>query len=198
MAGQGGTTGLLTGAVTDATINAASGAASGRGLVLEQTGGAGGNGPNAGNSADNQWSNVDTGGRIVPQVSTVLPDVYVPVMIIDGAVTGAIQGSQSTLFAYDTHDPPTEITLSARSTGFAPAGFGISGAAAEVAAYLQPVFDTATTPELGAFFASLGALADAGPARYIDALRQLSPGSTLAFASRARRDHGVRRYDAAL
>lgn len=64
--------------------------------------------------------------------------------------------------------------------------FGIDGAASEVAAYLLPVFDSAATPELGTLFANLDALADAGPAGYIDALRQLSPGSVLAFASRAR------------
>ncbi|HWB50583.1 MAG TPA: hypothetical protein VG651_15850 [Stellaceae bacterium] len=125
-------------------------------------------------------------GRVVPQVSTVLPNVNVPIMIVDGTVTGTLQGSRSTLYAYDVQDPPSTLTLSARSLGFAPAGFGVNGAAAELAAYLQPAFNTAATPELGTFFATLGNLADAGAGGYVNALQQLSPGSVLAFASRAR------------
>jgi hypothetical protein len=130
--------------------------------------------------------NATLAGQIVPHVATVLPNVSVPVMIIDGTLSGTMQGSRSTLYAYDLRDPPTELTISARSLGFAPAGFGIRGNAAEVASYLRSVFDTATTAELGAFFATLGALADSSAGRYASALQQLSPGSVLAYASRAR------------
>lgn len=120
--------------------------------------------------------------KVLP--TSVLPRVQVPLITALGGITGQLAGVPSTLYAYDTQQSATQITVTARATGFAPPGLGITGAGLEIASHLQSVFDTATPVELGYLFRELGDLADARGSAYANALNQLAPGTMLAFASR--------------
>lgn len=130
----------------------------------------------------------DLAGRVVVQPASVLPGRPVTVLAADGAVSGALQAAPSALFGYGLSRSGGDVILSVEAADFAPAGFALRGAGAELAAWLAPAFDAASTPAIGTLFAALGNLADGDPASYADALDQLSPGIALAFASRARRE----------
>jgi hypothetical protein len=125
----------------------------------------------------------DLGGRVRPLISSVLPNVELPFLVVNGPVTGALEGDRSAVFAYDVNRKGGSFSVSARAD-FTPAGYGLSRNIAAVAGHMQAAWD-AGGAGLGPLFALLGNTADAGgEGAYNAALRQVSPNGGLAPGAR--------------
>ena len=130
-------------------------------------------------------------GRVRPRISSVLPNVELPFLVVGGPVTGQITGDQTAIFGYDVSRKGGTFSVSANAD-FTPASYSLSRDAAFVANYLQAAWNVGGQG-LGTLFATLGNLADAGgEGAYSAALRQISPNS--AFAPGARLAAGARAF----
>ncbi len=130
-------------------------------------------------------------GRVRPRISSVLPNVELPFLVVGGPVNGQITGDQTSIFGYDVSRKAGTFSVSANAD-FTPAGYSLSRDASFVANYLQSAWDVGGQG-LGTLFATLGNLADSGgQAAYSAALRQISPNS--AFAPGARLAAGARAF----
>ncbi|WPB82901.1 autotransporter outer membrane beta-barrel domain-containing protein [Sediminicoccus rosea] len=130
-------------------------------------------------------------GRVRPRISSVLPNVELPFLVVGGPVTGQITGDQTEIFGYDVSRKGGTFSVSANAD-FTPAGYNLSRDGSFVANYMQAAWDVGGQG-LGRLFATLGNLADTGgQAAYSAALRQISPNS--AFAPGARLAAGARAF----
>jgi hypothetical protein len=122
-------------------------------------------------------------GRVRPRISSVLPNVELPFLVVNGPVTGQVQGAQTEIFGYAVNRKGGTYSISANAD-FTPAGYNLSRNTAAMAGHLQSAWDAGGTG-LGPLFALLGNTADAGgEAAYRAALRQISPNSSLAPGAR--------------
>jgi hypothetical protein len=125
----------------------------------------------------------DLSGRVRPLISSVLPNVELPFLVVNGPVTGTLEGEQTSVFAYDVNRKGGSFSVSARAD-FTPAGYGLSRNIAAVAGHMQAAWD-AGGAGLGPLFALLGNTADAGgEGAYGATLRQISPNGGLAPGAR--------------
>ncbi len=125
-------------------------------------------------------------GRVSPVLTTVLPNIALPILSVSGTISGALSGAPSSLFGYGVTRSGNTISLTATSANFNPPGYNLPDSRAATAGHLQAAWDRGGGPELGALFALLGNTADAGgAAAYSAQLRQLSPDSTFAPGARA-------------
>ena len=122
-------------------------------------------------------------GRVKPLVTSVLPNVAVAFLSVDGDASGSIEGQASTLFGYQVKRLGNQFLLSA-TADFTPASFDLEDSQAAVAGHLQSIWDSGGSYELGGLFALLGNTADVSPAGYARQLRQLSPDASLAPGAR--------------
>ncbi len=122
-------------------------------------------------------------GRVRPRISSVLPNVELPFLVVGGPIAGQITGDQTEIFGYEVSRKGGTFSVAANAD-FTPAGYNLSRDAASVASYLQSAWD-AGGAGLGTLFATLGNLADAGgQSAYSAALRQISPNSGMAPGAR--------------
>jgi hypothetical protein len=122
-------------------------------------------------------------GRVRPMISSVLPDVELPFLVVNGPVTGSLQGEQTAIFGYQITRKGGTHSVSANAD-FTPAGYNLARDSAATAGHLQSAWDAGGSG-LGRLFAQLGNLADAGgEAAYTGALRQISPNGGLAPGAR--------------
>jgi hypothetical protein len=125
----------------------------------------------------------DLAGRVRPLISSVLPNVEIPFLTVNGPVTGTLVGEPSTVFTYDVNRKGGGYAVSANAD-FTPAGYDLRRNGSAVAGHLQAAWD-AGGAGLGPLFALLGNTADAGgEGAYRAALRQISPDSSLAPGAR--------------
>ncbi len=129
--------------------------------------------------------NASLAGTILPAITTVLPNIPLPVMTVQGTLSGLPAGGRSTLFGYGTSQSGNQVLLSATSADFTPAGLPLSAAREAVANHLQSAWEAGGTPALGGLFALLGNTADASPSAYAAQLQQLSPNAAFAPGARA-------------
>ncbi len=122
-------------------------------------------------------------GRVRPLISTVLPNVELPFLVVAGPATGTLTGERTTLFDYQVSRKGGTFFVSAEAN-FTPAGVPLDPNGISVAGHLQNAWN-AGGAGLGALFAALGNLADAqGAGAYASALRQVSPNASLAPGAR--------------
>ncbi|HET6194152.1 MAG TPA: autotransporter outer membrane beta-barrel domain-containing protein, partial [Acetobacteraceae bacterium] len=130
--------------------------------------------------------NATLSGHVMPTITSVLPNIALPVLTVGGALTGDVAGGASTLFGYGVQRAGQALLLSATSADFTPAGFALSANRTAVADHLQAIWGVGGVPALGPLFALLGNTADAGGApAYSAQLRQLSPDAGIAPGARA-------------
>ncbi len=119
-------------------------------------------------------------GRVEPVYGSVLPGIALPVLSVDGEVSGTLTAAPSALFGFGLDRAGQQFLLSAASADFAPAAFGLKPSRKAVAGHLQSIWDRGGTPTFGTLFGLLGHTADASPSAYAAQLRQLSPDATFA------------------
>ena len=124
-------------------------------------------------------------GRVRPAITTVLPNIALPVLSVTGSVSGGLTGADSTLFGYGISRSGNVFSITATSANFAPAAFALADSRAAAAGHLQAAWDLGGNDALAPLFALLGNTADTGgAAAYSAQLRQLSPDSTFAPGAR--------------
>ncbi|MBX9751004.1 MAG: hypothetical protein K5Q68_15560 [Roseococcus sp.] len=125
----------------------------------------------------------DLAGRVRPVISSVVPNVEVPFLVVNGPVTGAVESESSALFSYRVSRKDGTFSISANAD-FTPAGYTLDRNALGVAGHLQGAWD-AGGAGLGPLFAVLGNTAETGgQGAYNAALLQISPNASLAPAAR--------------
>ena len=129
--------------------------------------------------------NATLAGGIQLAPTTLLPNIALPVVEVNGTVSGGLSGIPSTLFGYQVTRSANLFHIQASSADFTPAGFVLSASQAQVASHLQSAWDRGGHPALAPLFALLGAAADRDQATYAAQLRQLSADSTVAPGARA-------------
>ncbi len=129
--------------------------------------------------------NATLAGGIQLAPTTLLPNIALPVVEVNGTVSGGLSGIPSTLFGYQVTRSANLFHIQASSADFTPVGFVLSASQAQVASHLQSAWDRGGHPALAPLFALLGAAADRDQATYAAQLRQLSADSTVAPGARA-------------
>ena len=124
-------------------------------------------------------------GKIKPVlVGGVRPGVALPVLTVEGDVTGTLKADSSSLFGFDVSRSGNQFLLSARSANFAPPSFGLTKALQAMAGHLDSIWNRGSATAYDALFGLLGNTADASPSAYSNQLRQLSPDATFAPGAR--------------
>ena len=124
-------------------------------------------------------------GRIRPVLTTVLPNIALPVFRVTGTVSGGLTGEPSALFSYGVTRSANTFSVTATGADFTPPGYNLPESRTAAANHLQAAWDAGGNAELAPLFALLGNTADAGGATaYAAQLRQLSPDSTFAPGAR--------------
>lgn len=127
-------------------------------------------------------------GSVTPVITSVLPNIAIPVLTVSGAISGGLAGTPSALFGYGVARSGNQLLLSATSANFAPASFGLPESRAATAGHLQDAWNNGGTPALGTLFALLGNTAQASPSAYSAQLRQISPDAAIAPGGRLTND----------
>ena len=124
-------------------------------------------------------------GRVRPAITSVLPNIALPVLTVTGSVSGGLTGADSSLFGYGITRSGNVFSITATSANFAPAAFALADSRAAAAGHLQAAWDRGGNAALAPLFALLGNTADTGgAAAYSAQLRQLSPDATFAPGAR--------------
>jgi hypothetical protein len=136
------------------------------------------------------------GGTVRLATLSVLPNISLPVLQVDGQITGSLAVRPTSLFTYALTEtsgvqqgaalnvsqnavPVTEFSVSAIAADFAASRFGLTQEERAVASHLQHIWDVGATPAFGTLFEALDTLAN-NNAGYGPALRSLSPAGALA------------------
>ena len=122
-------------------------------------------------------------GTVQPTLISVLPDVSLPVLTVEGATTGQLAAPDSALFSFRVRQSGNQQILSVAGRDFDQSRFDLTPGRAAVARGLEALFDAAHL-QLGGFFAGLDAAAGAGQAVYASSLAQLGPRSAATIGAR--------------
>ena len=135
-------------------------------------------------------ANID--GTVVSNTTSVRPFVLIPVLKVDGDLSGtldaAMPNAPTTLFKYGVTRSEDQLLLGVTDTEFSPTGFQLDDDQRTVGQYLDYLFTTGGNDAVGQLFSALDDIATGTPGQYGDALDQLAPRSTLGFASRRTAD----------
>jgi len=127
-------------------------------------------------------------GRILPTPTSVVREAEVPVLEVEGSLTGTIdgtpQGADSAIFTYAARQRGNTITLRPTGADFTPDNLVLASNASGVAGHLQAVWNQAPNPLLGPLLATLSDTATRTPGDYNRQLSQLSPGAQLGLGAR--------------
>ena len=124
-------------------------------------------------------------GTVQPTLLSIQPGTRLPVLEVNGTITGHLTVPSSALFGYGIGRSGNILSLEATSANFNPPGFALASSRAAVASHLQAIWDRGGSATLGPLFAFLGTVADqGGSAAYSAQLRQLSPDSGFAPGAR--------------
>ena len=132
-------------------------------------------------------------GQMRPLITTVLPNIALPVLTVTGDISGGLSGAPSTLFGYGVTRAGNTFSVAATSADFTPPRFQLADSHVAVASHMQGAWEAGGNNALAPLFALLGNTADLrGASGYAAQLRQLSPDST--FAPGARGAEGARNF----
>ena len=115
-------------------------------------------------------------GKLTPVFTNLLPSVRLPVMQIDGTVTGNLTVGSSPLFNFElTEDNTQTYYLEATTTNFATLSAGLTPNEKAIAMHFDQLWQTASNPLLGKVFASLDSALNTNPNGLGGILNQFSP-----------------------
>jgi len=115
-------------------------------------------------------------GYVQPTLVSILPNVRLPVLTVQGTTTGRLTALSSALFSYQVTQTGNEQYLSVAGRNFDQSQFDLTPTRAAIARGLGTLFDAGHV-QLGTFFAALDTEAGSSPAGYGRILSQLGPRS---------------------
>ena len=128
--------------------------------------------------------NASLAGSIQPTLATATPNIFLPVLKVNGTVAGALTAPDSPLFSYTLRETAQKYDLAITGADFDAPRFGLTSHQAGLANALHTMFFQGK-PQLGAFYAGLDSVAGQGPAAYRTALAGLAPRSAMTLFSHA-------------
>jgi hypothetical protein len=131
--------------------------------------------------------NATLDGSIRPTLATAMPNVFLPVLQVNGTVTGSLHAPDSPLFSYTLRENAQAYDLAITGAHFDDSRYSLTEHKSGLASSLQNLFFQ-EKPQLGAFFASLDETAGLGGDQYQKALGELSPRSAMTLFSRVAAD----------
>jgi hypothetical protein len=102
-------------------------------------------------------------GKLKPLYRNIVPGVALPVLEVEGKVTGTLRLDSSALFGFDLKRSGNQFLLLAKSANFAPPHFGLPRSRAAVADHLNSIWERGGNATLGPLFGLLGTASSPRP-----------------------------------
>ncbi|WP_048878014.1 autotransporter outer membrane beta-barrel domain-containing protein [Acidocella aminolytica] len=139
--------------------------------------------------------NAQLAGIVEPVAQSVLPWVSVPIMTVDGTVSGRLSAGSSPLFGYEITKTAassdasiggneTQYLLTNVSADFDPSGVKLSALQSSIARALFSSWEAGGNASFGTLYGALDNLAQGSIGSYTGALANLAPEAAVDYASR--------------
>lgn len=139
--------------------------------------------------------NAQLAGIVEPVAQSVLPWVSVPIMTVDGTVSGRLSAGSSPLFGYEITKTAassdasiggneTQYLLTNVSADFDPSGIKLSALQSSIARALFSSWAAGGNASFGTLYGALDNLAQGSIGSYTGALSNLAPEAAVDYASR--------------